>query len=346
MKEPLLPNTKTDEIFYGGVVDVDARLRKSALFDAENYLDFDKISPMMEPTALKVKYGRRQVGYEQPLVSDLWYIWNFFRDDNPIDLTDEQISTLEESLSNVKFVKTAQNKQLSQFKKRAFPLTYEWVPDGKPSSVKTKVPCVACLEFMGGDLFVVAGSSLLGEVTGAVGEVRGGGDIIPSKPAAVSFPEINKPFYGVTGDNEVLKKTALNPFSVTRVIIKDENTYPTPGEFLGLAMSMLPNHAWFNQESNPFIFSGNWFETNYYTGGIVTAREDISDAGDESDFSYTVRIHGVEIPGVKSTDFFLNEIEDRVTILKTLDNDEVFNNSMLLDFNTGWRIIPISFYED
>ena len=64
---------------------------------------------------------------------------------------------------------------------------------------------------------------------------------------------------------------AVLPHHWLRYWLKKEDTFPVPGEFISLVCKAqgIPPHCWWYQESNPFIYSGNWFETDYYTSGIV-----------------------------------------------------------------------------
>lgn len=54
-----------------------------------------------------------------------------------------------------------------------------------------------------------------------------------------------------------------------RYWIKRDNTEIIPGEFVGLICKPWPLHCWFYQQSSPFVYAGNWVETEFYTSGIV-----------------------------------------------------------------------------
>jgi hypothetical protein len=57
----------------------------------------------------------------------------------------------------------------------------------------------------------------------------------------------------------------------------DAAKVPVPGEFLGLGVRMMPDVPWGKQKSSPFIYSGNWMDTVYLTGGVITAVIDSTD---------------------------------------------------------------------
>jgi len=78
----------------------------------------------------------------------------------------------------------------------------------------------------------------------------------------------------------------------------------------------LPPHIWWFQESTPFVYAGNWFETESLTGGVVTAVVLEADREDDGIGNlYTVKVHGREIK-INSSDFLEYEVDDRVGILK------------------------------
>lgn len=119
----------------------------------------------------------------------------------------------------------------------------------------------------------------------------------------------------------------------------NQNKVPTPGEFMGIALWIFPNLPWGWQLKNPFVFSGNWIETVYYTSAKVL------EVVDET--TYIISYQGKEIEA-KSTDYAIYKVEDRVTILKGVEHPE---DSMtwkdMTDYNTDiWSIIPMVFYEE
>jgi len=111
----------------------------------------------------------------------------------------------------------------------------------------------------------------------------------------------------------------IKPKKWLRYWIHKDSTLPVPGEFIGLLCRPLaaPPHIWWFQESNPFLYAGNWMETQYLTSGLivsVTLEADRTDGGVGN--AYTVKIQGVSVI-IYSTDFFSYSAGDRVAVLKT-----------------------------
>jgi len=139
----------------------------------------------------------------------------------------------------------------------------------------------------------------------------------------------------------------IAPHNWLRLWLDKENTYPIPGEFVGITVKPLavPPHCWWFQETSPLLYSGNWFETDYYTSGIVLAvikntdegqyeASEVSDeysqrtgygdyivsVGDEFLLPgigniYKVRVKDQDLY-LKSTDFKEYKINERVAIVK------------------------------
>ena len=126
-----------------------------------------------------------------------------------------------------------------------------------------------------------------------------------------------------------------------RVFVENECTWPTPGEFLCILAKPYLQFPWFYQATSPFIYSGNWFETEFYTSGIV-------DAVNEEDgeiVSYDVRIK-TEVATIAPSDFAEYEVGDRVTVLKTFSSNPTgkFSWKDLGEADSDWVIVPITFY--
>lgn len=64
---------------------------------------------------------------------------------------------------------------------------------------------------------------------------------------------------------------SILPHQWLRLWLNKELKYPIPGEFCGITVKPLvaPPHVWWFQPSTPLLYSGNWFETDYYTSGTV-----------------------------------------------------------------------------
>ncbi|MBC8441992.1 MAG: hypothetical protein H8D87_20180 [Deltaproteobacteria bacterium] len=161
---------------------------------------------------------------------------------------------------------------------------------------------------------------------------------------------------------------SILPHHWLRLWLDKENTYPIPGEFVGITVKPLaiPPHCWWFQETSPLLYSGNWFETDYYTSGIVLAVINNVDEGKYAvsgvsteylqrtgygDYNlyegaelllsgigniYKVRVKDQDLY-LKSTDFKEYQINERVAIVKgTGINIDNFNWTRL----TPGKMIP------
>lgn len=350
--EPLLPQNHARQLFRSGEQATDGLGRAEERI--RTVVSRNKVKRFVsgpEAVSLKKETDKETQMFSQPRMSDLWYLWNVQED--PLEGEDEETlkDYIETVMQGAKLVHTIIDTKGKQ-KRRAFTMDYEWVPDGQAPSIPIGIPgAFACLEFLSGDLAAAESTLLLGEETGALDDCREGGDLLPPLPARSGDNEevLTHGFYLHEDDVKIIEESALNPFTVTRKGLKEEDQFPTPGEFLGMAVRAWPNHAWFSQKSNPFIFSANWFETNHYSSGIVENVIDIN--GDESDFSYDVRVRGILEQEVLSSDFFKYSINDRVALLKvgdSLDDNSLFTNVDMKEniYNDTWRIIPITFFQE
>ena len=148
----------------------------------------------------------------------------------------------------------------------------------------------------------------------------------------------------------------FSPHIWERYWIKEEDEWPIPGEFVSLVCRPLPWHLWWFQETFPFLYSGNWFDTGYYTSGIIT--EVIEEAEDEETNIYKVLVRGLELC-LRPSDFCGYEVGDRVAVLKKNGDTSNFNWSKLDTWNAFEQkkatdpvvscedlvVVPITFYE-
>jgi hypothetical protein len=148
-----------------------------------------------------------------------------------------------------------------------------------------------------------------------------------------------------------------------RYWIHGDETFPIPGEFLGIICKplALPPHVWWFQETSPLVYAGNWFETSNLTGGVV--EEIVLEADREDDGIgnlYTVKVQGRPIK-INASDFLPYEVGDRVGVLKV---DTVIETPQTESFrwsyqirllesdeeqpfgNDEYVIIPIDFYKE
>lgn len=154
----------------------------------------------------------------------------------------------------------------------------------------------------------------------------------------------------------------VKPKKWMRYWIHKESKLPVPGEFIGILCKpvVTPPHVWWFQESNPFIYAGNWLETGNLTSGVitkVTLEEDREDG--EVGNQYDIKIEGCEVT-LDASDFFLYKVGDRVAVLKLdstatkadksftwIDQKEtVFDSTDKGKVITNYIIIPLTFYKD
>jgi hypothetical protein len=131
-----------------------------------------------------------------------------------------------------------------------------------------------------------------------------------------------------------------------RVQIAGDEKFPVPGEFLGLGVRMMPDVYWGHQKSSPFLYSGNWMDTVYYSGGRIT---EVIDPTEETPYpTYKVQWRKDELT-VNPSDFAEYKVDDRVTILKDVATEKTTqlwkDDDMKADCDkTVWQIAPITFY--
>ncbi|MDY6893816.1 MAG: hypothetical protein SVO01_00135 [Thermotogota bacterium] len=148
-----------------------------------------------------------------------------------------------------------------------------------------------------------------------------------------------------------------------RFWLHGDETFPVPGDFVMILCKplALPPHIWWFQKTNPFVYAGNWFETNNLTGGevtAVTAEADRTDGGVGS--QYTVKVQGREIK-INASDFLEYEVGDWVGVLKVgsvsdspatqsfcwLNQERITAADAGQAFdNDQYVIVPIDFYSE
>lgn len=132
-----------------------------------------------------------------------------------------------------------------------------------------------------------------------------------------------------------------------RVNINDEKAkFPVPGEFLGLGVRLMPDKPWGEQKSSPFIYSGNWMDTVFYTGARV---KEVIEPDDEFPYPrYKIQWRKYEVEEAKPSDFAKYKVGDRVTILKDVaaeKESQLWKDKDAKKFEKDkWVIVPISFY--
>ncbi len=139
--------------------------------------------------------------------------------------------------------------------------------------------------------------------------------------------------------------------------------FPYPGEFMALACRIFLDRfvGFSSQESNPFLFSGQWLDTVFLTGGFIT---DIIEPTAEFPYNqYSIMWRknpnnpndtGI-IQNVLPTDFAEYKkpsgdakVGDRVAILKNITvtkQSQLWKDLDMTTFDvTTWAIAPFSFY--
>ncbi len=121
--------------------------------------------------------------------------------------------------------------------------------------------------------------------------------------------------------------------------------FPLPGEFLGLACRLMPDKAWGTQKSSPFLYSGNWFDTLYYTSGRITAVDPPNDNRPYPLYTVRWRKHDIQVAG---TDFNEYQVADLVTLIKDLPTEktsQLWKDDDVKQPGENWCVAPIIFYD-
>ena len=136
----------------------------------------------------------------------------------------------------------------------------------------------------------------------------------------------------------------------------DDRKWPVPGEFIGLGVKLFPGLPWGEQESSPFIYSGHWVDSFYYTSGVI---KEVLPPDDTYAYPrYKVdwqTLAGENAVTLAPTDFAEYKVGDRVTILKDvsrkMESGPKFQTSEDGDTEPDcdkekWAVCPITFYDD
>lgn len=109
---------------------------------------------------------------------------------------------------------------------------------------------------------------------------------------------------------------SILPFQSLRYYLSRTAKWPVPGEFIGLLAKPWHSHVWWFQETSPLLYSGNWFETNYYTSGII--KEILQPPEGSFGLVYRCVVRGVEVC-IAASDFYGYNVGDRVAIIRIND---------------------------
>jgi hypothetical protein len=134
-----------------------------------------------------------------------------------------------------------------------------------------------------------------------------------------------------------------------RVRIKEgkDLKFPVPGEFFGLGVRMWPGKYWGHQKSNPFIYSGNWMDSVFYTSALI--KEVIDPTDDLPYATYKAIWHGKTEITVWASDFSEYKVGDRVCVMKDVAAEKTTqlwkDDDMKEEADkVAWQIVPIIFY--
>ncbi len=119
---------------------------------------------------------------------------------------------------------------------------------------------------------------------------------------------------------------------------------PVPGEFLGLGVRMMPDVPWWKQKSSPFIWSGNWMDTVFYSSGEITAINEPTAEQPYPTYEVTWRKQTLTLT---PSDFAEYRVGDRVTILKdigTTKTSQLWKDEDMETAGETWQAVPVTFY--
>lgn len=207
----------------------------------------------------------------------------------------------------------------------------------------------------------------------------GGGVVVPPIPLDFfAWPDKNKVMFNYTGVDgphcswfakNLCDPAPKNPHFWVETMLGDTTadeeeqaqlTWPVPGEFVAMGVRMMPDKPWGQQETSPFMYSGNFLDTIFYTSGIVT---EIIDPTDDFPWpTYKVKWRVTKdlkdgIATVRPSDFTEYmapggdiEVGDVVTILKDITTEkksQLWNDDDMKNFDQDlWQLVPVTFYND
>jgi hypothetical protein len=138
--------------------------------------------------------------------------------------------------------------------------------------------------------------------------------------------------------------------------------FPYPGEFMALAIRLFMDRYWVSQETNPFLFGGNFLDTVYFTSGYIKEILPPTDEQPWSSYVVTWRPNPDDPSNsgeyiLFPTDYSDYQVGDRVTIIKDVTkgkstqlwNDDDMKKMGGIDTDEGQgvsncSIAPVMFY--
>ena len=138
-----------------------------------------------------------------------------------------------------------------------------------------------------------------------------------------------------------------------RINLKGESKWPVPGEFMGLANRAWPSLPWGEQKTSPYLFSGNWMDTVFYTSGII--KEIIEPTEELFCKRYKIQWRKtIDYPEgiveLRPSDFAEYRLGDMVCMLKLNDQEELKESQLWKDDDTKeisskkFIVFPAIFY--
>ena len=297
--------------------------------------------------------------------------WVLFKAPGFDDLYEQADDSLDDNLDKLKIYPVNIDKQRTLFLARFEIPAYDQDFEHKDALLRGIENPLAWVDFLAGfpikviEMLVMVGeiSSRLDLQDGKLEAMKGESSVTPPFPKSLfeGYAD-NKILVNVLAFNSdfaewMAKNLEGEPDSTgltwwVRANFKDEegSKFPYPGEFFGLACRLMLGKYWDQQESSPFIFSGNWLDTVYLTGAKIT---EITDPTNEVPYPvYTVKWRKDTIGGVHSSDYSEYKVGDRVCILKDVTTEkktQAWKDDDMKTFGTEggdsqWVIVPFSFF--
>lgn len=325
--------------------------------------------------------GRRNWSFRNPCASYLWYLREPSDIILELDIPDDDSISLLLDRIDIKPVKVLHDPaDMKSGVETLYEMRYETLVVGRSLQFPVNMPTevrdyikenpgfahLGTIDLYFGQICSVEVLSMVGEETGdgegALVCDDGGERMFPPTPHTFFVaPGIEISSYtgaknsifiqfGVEGfPGEQPSGKGFRNYNWARLYLTNDFTWPTPGEFLGMAVKPMPNKPWYYQLKSPFLYTANWFETEYYSSGIVTTVYDEGDPAGIGTVGKTYEIRIKEQSGVlaKSSDFAVYAVGDRVALVKVIDSaNQSHKWTELGDFTLTWVIYPITFYED
>jgi hypothetical protein len=301
--------------------------------------------------------------YAPEIQPDLWGTFWIFDEPGMDDILEQAGDSLQAFFDKLKVGPV----QADQDKKRIFLARYEFPgyqqdyehPDGIVSG-KSSSDVLGFIDFLCGfpygDIEILGVVGELSTKTDKLDVVDGTGNAAPPVPnklfEGIEEEKILANYMWLPTDGVDLLAKNLNGTADTKNphwwlrwnIINKKAKFPIPGEMLFLGVRLFPSSPWNAQRSNPFLFSGNFMDTLYYTSAKITKVNDPVDPAPYNTYEVQWRKQTVT---ARPSDFTSYQVDDRVAVLKAPSDNETsqtWDKNKTFD-ETQWVIAPITFYE-